>query len=138
MHLLVCIAFTDNRCGTGPSKGGPAAPPPPPPGSLFQPKGPTAATPAASASSSGMSAVFSELNKVHHLSALQAIRHPGSQFCIASGFSGRITMLSGKDFVTSSRHCELAKAGGSTYLVWTSQKHCLNRHVGQRRIKRGV
>ncbi|DBA84277.1 TPA: hypothetical protein ACH3X2_006334 [Trebouxia sp. C0005] len=47
----------------GPSKGGPAAPPPPPPGSLFQPKSPTAAAPAASTSSSGMSAVFSELNK---------------------------------------------------------------------------
>ena len=109
--LLVCIAFADYICGTGPSKGGPAAPPPPPPGSLFQPKGPTAAGPAASTSSSGMSAVFSELNKVHHLSPLQAMRHPGSQFCIASEFSGRITMLSGKDFVTSSWHCGLQKLG---------------------------
>ena len=113
MLKLVCIAFAlaDNRCDTGPSKGGPAAPPPPPPGSLFQSKGPTAAAPAANTSSSGMSAVFSELNKVHHLSALQAMRHPGNEICIASGFSGRITMLSGEDFVTSSWHCGLQKPG---------------------------
>lgn len=47
-----------------PSGRGPSAPPPPPPGSLFQPKGPSGPSPsAASTSSSGMSAVFSELNK---------------------------------------------------------------------------
>ena len=96
--LLVCTAFADNTCDTGPPKGGPAAPPPPPPGSLFQPKGPTPATPAASTSSSGMSAIFSELNKVQHLSPLQAVRHACSQICMANCFSGRITMLSGKDW----------------------------------------
>jgi len=78
MLKLVCTAFADNIHDTGPSKAGPAAPPPQPPGSLFQPKGPTAAAPAASTSSSGMSAVFSELNKVHHLSPLQAMRHASS------------------------------------------------------------
>lgn len=45
-----------------PGKGGPAAPPPPPPGSLFQPKGPA---PAPAKPSSGMSAIFSEINKVY-------------------------------------------------------------------------
>lgn len=108
---LVCIALADNRCDTGPSKGGPAAPPPPPSGSLFQPKGPTPAAPAASTSSSGMSAVFSELNKVLHLSALQAVRHFGSRFCMPNNFSDRITMLSGKDFETTSWHCGLQKPG---------------------------
>ncbi len=147
--FLVCTAFADNRRDTGPSKGGPAAPPPPPPGSLFQPKGPTAAAPAASTSSSGMSAVFSELSKVQQLSALQA---PGSQFGMAYSFSGRFTMLSDKDFVTTWWHCGLEQPG---LVCCTScfnfpealckmlcrttkdQKGCLNHHARQKRIKRG-
>lgn len=63
--LFCCCQLSEPVCDTAPSKGGPAAPPPPPPGSLFQPKAPGPSATAASTSSSGMSAVFSELNKVH-------------------------------------------------------------------------